>query len=126
MRMATSSLVTVQTLKSQLRPYATRADLKRESKKYVTKRVFRNFSQKTDRRFKSIDENFKSVDRVLRSLQVQIVELRTDLDMLRADFHDFRKEMRDQFTLLISEIRQDRLETLELRNRLHVIEVKVG
>jgi hypothetical protein len=119
MRMATSSLVTVQTLKSHLRPYATRADLKRESKKYVTKRVFRNFSQKTDRRFKSIDENFKSVDRALRSLQIQIVDLRTE-------FYDFRKEMRDQFALLISEIRQDRLETLELRNRLHVIEVKVG
>ncbi len=135
--MATSQkLLTEKVFKGYMKQYVTRKELKDSAKNFVTKKVFKNHAKKMDRGLRDIDDNFKSVDRAFVSTNRRISDLAANFDALRQEmyqgFDSFREEMRQfrqdldqKFSLLLSEIRQDRFETHQLRERVTVLEGKV-
>lgn len=101
---------------------------KSHMKRYVIKTAFK----KVSKTLKDHDEEFRSIDRAFGSTQRRISGLATEVHSLRQEMgnefdrvHEELSGVCDQISLLISEIRQDRLETHQLRGRVTVLEGKI-
>lgn len=86
--------------------------------RHVTQKNFRKEMKKVHATLKDHDNEFKGIHRVLDSMDRRITQLGIDM-------HQGFSRLSEQISSLVSEIRQDRLETHQLRTRVTQIEERI-